>query len=114
MPREREHVLLFSDWTDLDPEHIYATLKLQSDYYNFSKRTVGDFVRDVRDARLRARRSPTAACGARMRMNPTDLADVCGYAYTYLTERRDAGRQLDRRRSRRASACACASSTARR
>jgi FtsP/CotA-like multicopper oxidase with cupredoxin domain len=31
-----------------------------------------------------------------MRMDPTDLADVSGYAYTYLFERECAGRELDR------------------
>ncbi len=44
---DREHVVLLSDWSDNDPERIYATLKKQSDYYNFGKRTAGDFLRDV-------------------------------------------------------------------
>ena len=34
-------MLLLTDWTDHDPEHIYATLKRHSDYYNFNKRTAG-------------------------------------------------------------------------
>ena len=81
---DREHVLLLSDWTDHDPEHIYATLKRQSDYYNFNKRTVGGFrratcARSGWDATLADRRMWGA-----MRMDPTDLADVGGYAYTYL------------------------------
>ena len=50
---DREHVLLLSDWTDHDPEHIYATLKRQSDYYNFGKRTVGGFPRRRARAGLR-------------------------------------------------------------
>jgi FtsP/CotA-like multicopper oxidase with cupredoxin domain len=74
-PADREHVLLLSDWTDQDPEHIYATLKRQSDYYNFNKRTVTDF--------LDAARAEQHMWNA-MRMDPTDLADVGGYAYTYL------------------------------
>src|ERR1700722_12033047 len=45
---DREHVVLLSEWTDLDPEHIYRTLKRQNNYFNFSRRTVGDFVDDVR------------------------------------------------------------------
>lgn len=45
---DREHVILLSDWTDEDPEHIYATLKRQSDYYNYNQRTVGDFFADAR------------------------------------------------------------------
>ena len=80
---DREHVLLLSEWTDLDPEHIYRTLKRQSNYFNFHQRTVGDFLNDVRTQGLK----PTLADRRRwgqMRMDPTDLADVSGYAYTYL------------------------------
>jgi CopA family copper-resistance protein len=80
---DREHVLLLSDWTDHDPEHIYATLKRQSDYYNFNQRTVGDFFRDVRAKGWSATLADRRMWGD-MRMHPTDLADVSGYAYTYL------------------------------
>ncbi len=38
---DREHVVLLSEWTDLDPEHIYRTLKRQSNYFNYGQRTVG-------------------------------------------------------------------------
>ena len=46
-PADRDHVVLLSDWTDADPERIYATLKKQSSYYNFGKPTAGDFLRDA-------------------------------------------------------------------
>ncbi|HEY9462003.1 MAG TPA: copper resistance system multicopper oxidase [Vicinamibacterales bacterium] len=82
-PADREYVILLSDWTDADPERIFATLKKRSDYFNFGKRTVSDFFEDVSkagwDATLAERRM-----WAQMRMNPTDLADVSGYSYTYL------------------------------
>jgi CopA family copper-resistance protein len=80
---DREYVVLLSDWTDIDPEHIYATLKRQSDYYNFGKRTAGDFLADVRSQGLKATLAERRMWGE-MRMNPTDLVDVSGYAYTYL------------------------------
>ena len=80
---DREHTLLLSDWTDHDPEAIYATLKRQSDYYNFGKRTVTDFLADVREKGFSAASAERRLWGA-MRMDPTDLADVSGYAYTYL------------------------------
>jgi len=80
---DREHVLLLTDWTDHDPEHIYATLKRQSDYYNYHKRTVGDFFADVRSRGWSAARAEQRMWNS-MRMDPTDLADVTGYAYTYL------------------------------
>jgi CopA family copper-resistance protein len=82
-PVQREHVLLLSDWTDHDPEQIYATLKKQGDYYNFGRRTAGDFLRDARGQGLRAALAERRMWN-QMRMDPTDLADVSGYAYTYL------------------------------
>jgi CopA family copper-resistance protein len=80
---DREHVLLLTDWTDHDPEHIYATLKRQSDYFNFNKRTVADFFDDVGSKGWSAALADRRMWGS-MRMNPSDLADVSGYAYTYL------------------------------
>jgi CopA family copper-resistance protein len=80
---DREHVVLLSEWTDLDPEHIYRTLKLQSNYFNFRRRTVGDFFNDVRKQGLKPTIEDRRMWG-QMRMDPTDLADVSGYAYTYL------------------------------
>lgn len=82
-PSDREHVILLSDWTDLDPEHIYATLKRDSDYYNFGKRTVGDFLADARRDGWKETVADRRMWNE-MRMNPTDLLDVSGYAYTYL------------------------------
>lgn len=80
---DREHVVMLTDWTDESPEHIFAKLKKQSDYYNFHQRTIGDFVRDVRSRGLAATLADRTAWGE-MRMNPTDLADVSGHTYTYL------------------------------
>jgi FtsP/CotA-like multicopper oxidase with cupredoxin domain len=80
---DREHVVLLSDWTDVDPERIFSTLKKQSDYYNFHKRTVGDLLRDARKQGWQQTLDDRRMWG-QMRMNPTDLLDVSGYAYTYL------------------------------
>jgi CopA family copper-resistance protein len=80
---DRDHVIFLSDWSDADPEHIYASLKRQSGYYNHHQRTLADFESDV--ARLgwtAARRN--WAMWADMRMDPTDLLDVSGATYTYL------------------------------
>lgn len=80
---DREYVVMLSDWTDEDPARIMRTLKKQSDYYNFHKRTVGDFFRDVREKGWSATIADRKMW-AEMRMNPTDIADVSGYTYTYL------------------------------
>jgi FtsP/CotA-like multicopper oxidase with cupredoxin domain len=82
-PTDREHVVLLSDWTDLDPERVFATLKKQSDYYNFHKRTARDFVEESRKQGWKQTIADRRMWG-QMRMNPTDLVDVSGYAYTYL------------------------------
>jgi len=80
---DREYVVLLSDWTDENPERVFAKLKKRSDYYNFRQRTVGDFFRDVRQRGFSATLADRAAWGE-MRMNPSDLADVTGSTYTYL------------------------------
>lgn len=80
---DREHVVLLSDWTDYDPEHIFAVLKRQSDTFNFGKRTIGDLFADIRRQGLAATFEDRAMWG-RMRMDPTDLADLGGAVYTYL------------------------------
>ena len=82
-PADREHVVLLSEWTDLDPEHIFRTLKIQSNYFNFAQRTAGDFFNDVRKKGWKPTLADRRMWG-QMRMDPTDLADVSGYAYTYL------------------------------
>jgi CopA family copper-resistance protein len=80
---DRDYVLLLSDWSDEDPHAIVRKLKIQPDYYNRYKRTVGDFVRDARRDGLGATLDDRGTWG-RMRMSPTDLADVNGLTYTFL------------------------------
>jgi FtsP/CotA-like multicopper oxidase with cupredoxin domain len=80
---DREHVVLLSDWSDTDPEHIYRTLKLQSEYYNYGQQTVADFFNSVHRRGWKSAVQERRMWGE-MRMNRTDLADVSGYTYTYL------------------------------
>jgi len=80
---DRDYVVMLSDWTDEDPARVMSKLKKQSDYYNFHKRTVGDFVDDVSEKGWAAAVADRKMW-AEMKMSPTDLADVSGYTYTYL------------------------------
>jgi CopA family copper-resistance protein len=80
---DRDYTVLLSDWSDADPEHIYATLKRQSDYFNYHQRTMADFEADVARQGLAAA-SASWAGWARVRMDPSDLLDVSGATYTYL------------------------------
>ncbi|WP_434606360.1 copper resistance system multicopper oxidase [Pseudomonas sp. D2-30] len=80
---DRDYVVMLSDWTDENPAQVLSKLKKQSDYYNFHKRTVGDFVDDVSEKGWSAAVADRKMW-AEMKMSPTDLADVSGYTYTYL------------------------------
>ncbi len=80
---ERDYVVVLSDWTDQDPEQVVSNLKFQSDYYNFHQRTVGTFADDARRQGLGKTIADRLEWG-RMRMSPTDIADVTGATYTYL------------------------------
>ena len=82
-PTERDYVVMLNDWTDEDPEHIFAKLKKMSDYFNFAQPTVPDFFRDVREKGL-SQALAMRKMWNEMRMNPTDLGDVSGYTYTHL------------------------------
>lgn len=81
---DREHVVMLTDWSDRSPDELYALLKKQSDFFNYNQRTLGDFVHDAKQEgfgkALRGRMD-----WARMRMMPSDLADVSAhFGYTYL------------------------------
>ncbi|PAW51633.1 copper oxidase [Pseudomonas moraviensis] len=80
---DRDYVLMLSDWTDDDPASLLKTLKKQSDYYNYHKRTVSDFIDDVSDKGWGATVADRTMW-AEMKMNPTDIADVSGATYTFL------------------------------
>jgi len=83
IPADRDHIVHLSDWTDEDPMAVFEKLKKHSDYYNFIQPTVGDFYHDVSTEGLSFTLAKRRMWN-RMRMNPTDLADISGYTYTYL------------------------------
>jgi CopA family copper-resistance protein len=82
-PPVRDLVLLLSDWSDRDPASLLATLKRQSDYYNYNQPTAIDFLRDVEQLGMRKALSKRRMWN-QMRMSPTDLSDISGATYTYL------------------------------
>lgn len=82
-PVDRDYVMVLSDWSDNDPEDIYATLKKVSHYYNFNERTIFDTLRDFREKGV-VQTLKDRHMWNTMRMSESDLADVTGYTYTYL------------------------------
>lgn len=75
---EREHVIVWSDHSEMHPHLIFQKLKQQGGYFNRQKQTLAGLL-SGRDQRAKERRD-----WGRMRMDPTDVADVTGDAYTYL------------------------------
>jgi len=76
---DREHVIVLSDWSFMHPHLIFARLEQDGGFFNRQKLTLMD--------RLNGRNPLTAeerGMFARMRMDPTDIADVTAAAYTYL------------------------------
>ncbi len=80
---DRDYVVMLSDWSDEDPEAIYAKLKKMSGYYNYRERTVGDLWQDIKAKGVQQTWSERAMWN-QMRMSDTDLSDVTGATYTYL------------------------------
>lgn len=75
---DREFVILLSDWTFEHPHQLLANLKKSDGYYHARRLTT--------ETEL-----PDRSMWSRMRMNPTDIADVSGLAYTYLLNGLDSG-----------------------
>lgn len=73
-------MVLLSDFTSEKSGAVLSNLKADSGYYNYSKRTVGDFFRDLGENGISATLRDRLDWGE-MRMDPTDLADVTGYTF---------------------------------
>jgi CopA family copper-resistance protein len=80
---DREYVVLLSDWSDSDPEKIFSNLKEESDYYNYHRFTLANFIEDVKKNGAGSTLHQRMAWG-RMNMSPNDILDVSGGTYTYL------------------------------
>ncbi|HDS1548684.1 copper resistance system multicopper oxidase [Stenotrophomonas maltophilia] len=80
---DREHVIMLSDWTDMDPGALFRRMKKLAEHDNYYKRTLPDFLRDVKRDGWSAALSDRGMWG-RMRMTPTDISDINAHTYTYL------------------------------
>ena len=72
--------LLLSDFHDEDSDEIMANLKMSSEYYQYDRRTIGDFFSDVKTKGF-GKAWNYATDWGKMRMLPTDLSDVTNYTF---------------------------------
>jgi CopA family copper-resistance protein len=74
---DRGHVIVLSDWSFLHPHQIFSKLKQEGGFFNRQKQTLLGRREDemTQDERMMF---------ARMRMDPTDIADVTEAAFTFL------------------------------
>ncbi|MQA67383.1 MAG: copper resistance system multicopper oxidase [Alphaproteobacteria bacterium] len=77
---DRDYVVMLSDWSDQSPHAILSNLKKKSDYYQYGQRTLGAFLDDAAEKGFGAALRDRLEWGE-MRMAPTDIADVAGYAF---------------------------------
>ncbi|MDP3073781.1 MAG: copper resistance system multicopper oxidase [Opitutaceae bacterium] len=85
----REHTVVLSDWTFADPHRLLAKLKKQSNFSNMQQRTLGDFFDDVSKKGFKQTWAERAMWG-KMRMDPTDIADLTGTYFNFLLNGRPA------------------------
>ncbi|HEV2568723.1 copper resistance system multicopper oxidase [Sphingomonas sp.] len=71
---DREHVIVLSDWTWRHPHQVIAKLKQEGGYFNRQRQTLASGQMSASDRLM----------WGRMRMDPTDIADVTGATYIYL------------------------------
>ena len=80
---DREYVVILGDWLSGDPEAMLAKLKKQNSYSNYQRRTLGDFIGDASKDGFSATAKDRWEW-AKMRMDPTDIADITGHHFTFL------------------------------
>ena len=81
---DRDYTVLLSDWTDEDPMRLFNKLKIMPDYYNRIQPSIESLRAEARDKGWGPALSERLMW-EQMRMNPSDLADVSGATYTFLT-----------------------------
>lgn len=75
---DREHVIVLSDWSFMSPMEQLRKLKAMGGYFNQNKQTLAGLMAGKNQSEA------DRAMWGKMRMDPTDIADVNGSTYTYL------------------------------
>lgn len=77
---DHDEVILLSDYSKEMSSDILTNLKMSSDYYQYARRTIGDFFRNVQEKGFKSAFEESKMWG-QMRMLPTDLSDVSQYTF---------------------------------
>lgn len=80
---DREHVVLLSDWTDLDPLYLLSKLKKHSHFDNRHKPSLIKLMRDIKQQGF-GQAVQLRQMWNQMRMSPSDFADLSAGTYTFL------------------------------
>ena len=75
---DREHVIVLSDHSQMSPEAIFRKMKVMPGYFNYQRQTLAGLI-GGRDQTAKERLD-----WGKMRMDPADVSDATGPAYTYL------------------------------
>lgn len=82
---DREYSIILSDWTFEAPERVLWKLKTMEGYYNFQRPTLANLEEQMKATGLSLSEVFKKRLEwDRMRMDPTDIADITGATYTYL------------------------------
>lgn len=79
---DREHVLVLSDWSFMQPHTMMQKLKHGGGYFNRQKLTLSGLLKEGDPEEKMPLKERLMWNG--MRMDPTDIADITGSTYTYL------------------------------
>ena len=80
---DREHTILLSDWTTLDPVYLLSKLKKHSDFDNHQQPTVQKLLADIEKMGLKNALQQRKMWN-QMRMSPTDFTDLSASSLDYL------------------------------
>ena len=75
---DREHIIVLSDWSFMDPMEQLRKLKAMGGYFNNNRQTLAGMLKGKDQS------GADRKMWGQMRMDPTDIADVNGSTYTYL------------------------------
>lgn len=88
---DREYSMILSDWTFEDPHQVLWKLKTMEGYYNFQRPTLANIHEQMQaENKSFGEVVSMRLAWERMRMDPTDIADVTGATFTYLMNGRSA------------------------